>query len=200
MTNYYKLTLKGVKGQAYASYARGLLLQCINELAMDYDKDTTTEPPMIPVYWPDRVYSVFAFEELKPKSVSAKCALFVLMYKEHRSVVYTPSKIERANLRHVTVSPELLTVYLTAKDYPLAGPKSITDYIRNYNAVRDLAVNGKPVKAGFPDVYDREYERTLGDNPAKLQLYWAHLRTLGWAKIDGVWQVKRMHLKSHHED
>lgn len=192
-TTYYKLTIKGMKGCAYVSYKNDVLLMAINEL-----KSTGCEPVggfVIPLIKGHLAH--FHCEEIKPKTVSAKAALFVLMFKEHRNVVYTPSKIELSNLRHVTMSEQLLKVYFAAKDYPLAGPKTISDYIRNYNAVRDLAANGPAVKAGFPDYFDSGYEKML--SPEKLSAYRLHLVALGWRKIDGVWV--RNHLSSKmHED
>lgn len=191
MTNYYKLTIKGVKGQVYAIYKDGVLKMLINEQAQPQ--------AVVHFYLKSMRETKWVIEEIKPKSVSSKAALFVLMFKEYRNVVYTPSKIELSNLRHVTMSEQLLKVYFAAKDYPLAGPKTISDYIRNYNAVRDLAANGKPVRTSFPDVYDREYEKTLGDNVGKLQAYWAHLRDLNWKKIDGVWTQNRLATKAHED-
>jgi hypothetical protein len=198
MTTYYKLTIKGMTGAAYASYRKGILHVAVNELAQPATGNWQPATNL-PLSEQNLKSAGFEFKELKPSTVSAKCALFIMMFKEYRNVVYTPSKIERANLKLVTCNQELLKTYFTAKDYPLAGPKSITDYIRNYNAVRDLATNGKPMRVSFPDVYDRDYERTLGDNTAKLQLYWAHLRSKGWAKIDGTWVIKQMHNKDHYE-
>lgn len=189
MTTYYKLTIKGVSGQAYASYKDGVLSMLINDMKV-------VSGSVFHVYFESLLHTKWIVEEIKPRSVSSKAGLFVLMYKEHRNVVYTPSKTELANLKHVTVTADLLKIYFASKDYPLAGPKTITDYIRNYNAVRDLAANGKPQRTSFPDVYDREYEKSLGDNVGKLQKYWEHLRTLGWSRRDGVW-MPALHTKEH---
>ncbi len=45
---------------------------------------------------------------------------------------------------------------------------------------------GVQAKSSFPMVYDKAYEKTISEDVAKLQRYWAHLRTLGWKKVDGA--------------
>jgi hypothetical protein len=124
---------------------------------------------------------------LKPKSVADKVALFTLKYKQHKGQPYRAMKEEKANLKNVTVNEALLDAYFKHVNYPLNGTKSMADYIRHYNTVRDLAANGVQAKNSFPMVYDKAYEKTISEDVAKLQRYWAHLRTLGWKKVDGAW-------------
>lgn len=192
MTTYYKLTIKGLTGSAYALYKKGTLSICVNELVATGNEQPATSVPLSEQHLKA---AGFTIEALKPKSVSSKAALFVLMFKEHRNVVYTPTKIELANLKRVTISEQLLKIYFAAKDYPLAGPKTISDYIRNYNAVRDLAANGPVVKSGFPDYFDSGYEKTL--SPEKLSAYRLHLVALGWRKIEGIWVRNHLSSKVH---
>lgn len=198
-SKYYKVTSAYMKGHAFASYKSEELLMLICEWSHQH-QDARIMVQNFPITLTGLECSeVFTIKELVPRTVSEKCALFIMMFKEYRNVVYTPSKTERANLKLVTCNRQLLETYFKAKDYPLAGPKTITDYIRNYNAVRDLAANGRPVRTSFPDVYDRDYERTLGDNPAKLQLYWQHLRDLGWKKVDHTWTLNHLSTKAHED-
>lgn len=184
----YKITLHSIKGQAYALYEKGMLSYFINEL----DNDQAVR-----ALFPTIALSEVAFksltgikiQELKPKSSSDKIALFIFTWKQHKGTTYRPTKEEKANITNVTVTQELLNTYFKATQYPLAGLKSISDYIRHYNEVRDLARNGTPTKKEtFPDVYDRDFEKMIGDNPEKLTRYRAHLRALGWQYVDGGWK------------
>ena len=114
---------------------------------------------------------------------------FCAMYK---GVAYRAGKEEKANMKLVSVTKELLHTYFTATQYPLSSVKSMADYVRQYNAVRDLATNGKPVKQqSFPDHPDSDYEKTLG--PEKLSAFRMHLVQLGWKKVEGVWSKKDVH-------
>lgn len=183
-TTTYKIMLEGDSGAAYAMFQDGALKMFINEWSK------FTEPPK---YIPIQEKSFIAWSNdykvtaLQPRSVADKVALFCLLYKQHKNLTYRAGKEEKANLKLVTVNNELLEVYFTSTQYPLTGTKSMADYVRHYNTVRDLATNGKPVKSAFPDVYDREYEKRIGEDVSKLQRYWAHLRAQGWVKNDGVW-------------
>ncbi len=124
--------------------------------------------------------------ELKPRTVQDKIVAFCMAFRNYRKTAYTPKKNERANIADVSVSKEMLDAYFTSSDFPLTYAKSISDYVRHYNYLRDITANGKPSKSKYPDVYDREFERKL-DGPA-LSAYWQHLHALGWKKIDGQWK------------
>lgn len=181
----YKVTGGGYAGHAYAMYENGFLRMLMAEFSAP---ETFEEPVDFPLREVDLVNSiVYKGEQLKAKSAGDKIALFVLKYKQHKDIAYRATKQERANITHVTVTEQLLNTYFTTTQYPLAGTKSITDYIKHYNEVRDLAQNGTPAKSAFPDVYDREYEKHIGDDTSKLQRYWEHLRSKGWKRQDGVW-------------
>lgn len=187
----YKLSLQGYSGFAFALYKNDVLDQCINEITMNYVADNSKDMPMIPLYRQDLVYTKFTYAELVPKTVAEKVALFSLKYKQHKGQPYRAMKEEKANLKTVTVNNQLLDAYFTNINYPLNSSKSMADYVRHYNTIRDFATNGKPVKRLFPDVYDRMYEKTIGDDVVKLQAYWQHLRDIGWHKQDGIWVKKQ---------
>jgi hypothetical protein len=175
-TTTVKLTLPGHKGAAYAMYEDGVLVMLINEIV-------NCQLSIINYAGKD-----FERVELTPKTVSEKVAMFCLLYKKHKAIPYRASKQEKANLKLVTVNEHLLNTYFTHTSYPLTHTKTMADYVRHYNTVRDLAANGVPQKkSAFPDVYDKLYERTISDDITKLQRYWAHLREQGWRKTDGVW-------------
>ena len=181
-TTTYKLTMKGVKGSAYAMFNEDLLHILINELE---------ETPV--TLRKDRFFEMLkgfgmTAQELVPKTVADKVAMFCMLHKNYKGFAYRAGKTEKANMRGVNVSQQLLDAYFTNTAYPLTATKTMADYVRHYNTVRDIASNGKPVKkSSFPEVYDREYERNISQDVSKLQSYWSHLRELGWRKIDGVW-------------
>jgi len=182
----YKVTSR-FPGQAYAMYENGFLTMLISEFEHPEVREGFIGEDF-PLREFDLVHSeVFTANELKPKTVSDKIALFTMLYKRHKGITYRSTKQDRANIVNVSVTEQLLNTYFKATQYPLAGVKSITDYIKHYNEVRDLAQNGVMVKNEFPNVYDREWEKRISDNPSKLQRYWQHLRALGWKKVDGVW-------------
>jgi hypothetical protein len=184
-TTNYKITLEGSTGASYAQYEDGTLRMFINEWSK------FTEPPRaIPVkekYLLAMHGAEINVAELRPRSVADKVALFCLRHKELLKFTYRPMKAEKANMKDVTVNDEYLKLYFTNNDFPLNKNKSMADYVRHYNVVRNLAINGLPdkVKSRFPDVYDREFERSLEGET--LAAYWEHLRNKGWRKVDGVW-------------
>lgn len=184
-TNTYKITVQGVAGSAYAMYKDSILRMLINELegipfllsAINLSEAAFLEQSGIKI------------QKLQAKSVADKVAMFCMLYKQHKNVSYYATKEEKANLKNVTVNEQLLTAYLTTNTYPLTGAKSMADYVRHYNTVRDLVTNGRPVKSRFPDVYDSGYEKTIEGET--LSAYWQHLIKLGWRKKDGAWQMSR---------
>lgn len=192
MSNTYKVTGYW-DGVVYAMYKHGLLAMAIVELTNNQQLIANNQcaPPGFDMF-PLKEFDLLRSEMLtavllKPKSVADKVALFTLKYKQHKGQPYRAMKEEKANLKNVTVNEALLDAYFKHVNYPLNGTKSMADYIRHYNTVRDLAANGVQAKSSFPQVYDKAYEKTISEDVAKLQRYWAHLRTLGWKKVDGTW-------------
>jgi hypothetical protein len=194
MNNIYKITKVKHRGELYVQYHHGF----IKEMLITFD------PPLQNKEWEDLIslipldenllpvqpgmpayFRAYTISLLQPRTVNEKLAAFCMQFRGHRNSAYTPKKNERANVAQVTMSDKLLEVYFTNDSFPLSYAKSINDYIRHYNYIRDIAVNGKPVKSTFPDVYDREYERTLEGE--KLSAYWQHLNKLGWKKVEGIW-------------
>jgi hypothetical protein len=190
MINIYKVTHSKYRGAAYLMFKKAE----IREVLIEFDpflegRERAELAQYLPFKEEEFVHleshTDFVAAQLKPRTVADKVAAFCMRFRAHRNSPYTCKKTERANLNEITMSDRLLEVYFTTDTYPLSYAKSITDYIKHYNYIRDIATNGKPVKSGFPDVYDREYERTL--EPEKLSLYWQHISKLGWRKVDGVW-------------
>jgi hypothetical protein len=191
MQNTYKIT-GYFDGVVYAQYNNGMLAMMLCELTKPLiSNDNPPGWDMFPMQENDLLNctEMFTVRELKPKSASDKLALFCFVYQLHKRTTYRTTKEDRANIVHVTVNEHLLNTYFKATAYPLAGLKSVGDYIRHYNEVRDLAANGATKKNSFPDVYDKAYEQIIGDDVTKLQRYWEHLRSLGWRKVEGVWKL-----------
>lgn len=186
----YKITLHGVRGQAYVLYEDSVIRYFINELEGVHIFTLFASVPTNEAQI--KTLTGIKLQELKPKSASDKLAMFSFQYKQLKGITYTPTREERANIAHVTINEQLLNTYFKCTQYPMQGLKSITDYIRHYNAVRDLATNGAPVKAEFPAVYDRDYEKHISENTEKLTRYWQHLRALGWKKEEGVWKLQQV--------
>lgn len=109
-----------------------------------------------------------------------------MYFKAKRGTNYSAKKQEKVNIKNVVVSDDLLAAYFSTEAYPLNYSKSINDYIKHYNYIRDVSKNGKPEKAAFPNEYNLSFERTLDSQT--LPKYWQHLRQLGWSKTQrGVW-------------
>lgn len=186
MNNIYKITMRGVKGALYASYKDGTLFELLNAYvpsddiirlgSFAYYDETALQSAN---------YEGLGITKLIARTVTDKITMFCTTFREHRNSPYTPKKNEKANIAQVSVSRELLEVYFINTEFPLSYAKSINDYIKHYNYVRDLAANGKPSKSRFPDVYDRDFERSLEGET--LSAYWQHLNKLGWKKTDGTW-------------
>lgn len=186
-TTFYKITLRNLSGAAYAMYEDGCLSMFLNELERNGPELFMLMPNVCMSELHLKGLTGITVQQLQPKTVADKVALFCLKYKQHKGQPYRAMKEEKANLKTVTVTNVLLDAYFTNDNYPLNTTKSMADYVRHYNTIRDLAANGRPVKRVFPDVYDREYERRIGDDVVKLQAYWQHLRNIGWYKSEGVW-------------
>jgi hypothetical protein len=188
MSNTYKVTGK-FKGAIYASYKNEWLDIAITDLGSQVQPALTPSFVQLPLREFDLKCDELLFaQEIKGKTVAEKVALFCLKYKEHKGVAYRAQKEEKANMKTVTVNAQLLDAYFSGTQFPLNQFKSMADYIKNYNTVRDLAANGVKAKSSFPDVYDLQYEHMIGVDVSKLQRYWEHLRSLGWKKVDGTWK------------
>jgi hypothetical protein len=189
MNNIYKLTIQGLAGAAYFSYKDGALLEVLlsfKELPSIWSDFRQCIPADERYVLAQHVPKQYHIEILKPRTVSDKLAAFCMTFRRYRNSAYSTKKQERTNIADVMMSDKLLEAYFSCNDYPLTYAKSISDYIRHYNFIRDIATNGKPAKSRFPDVYDREFEKTLEGET--LSAYWQHLNKLGWRKIEGLWR------------
>jgi hypothetical protein len=177
----YKLISTKGPGCAYLLYKGGRL----NALNWEFNRELnhaeknfitlpTTEQELA------ELRPVFVTTEIKMRTATEKLKVFCMYFKAKRRSTYTPKKQERANIKEVVVSKPLLEVYFNNTDFPLNYAKSINDYIKHYNYIRDLAQNGKPATTRYPDQYEKSFEAKL--TPQELPKYWQHLRRLGWTK------------------
>ncbi|MGD1960521.1 MAG: hypothetical protein ACFB2Y_16800 [Fulvivirga sp.] len=129
---------------------------------------------------------VFKVREIPERTASDKLKLFCMYFKAKRGSTYTANKFERANIKNVVMNSALLEAYFSTDSYPLTYAKTINDYIKHYNHIRDISRNGAPKKARFPNEYNKDFERRL--EGAEISQYWKHLTNLGWKKnAKGVW-------------
>ncbi|MBL6448542.1 hypothetical protein JMN32_19685 [Fulvivirga sp. 29W222] len=129
---------------------------------------------------------VFEVTEMEAKTAHDKLKLFCMYFKAKRGSTYTAKKQEKANIKEVVVTKGLLNTYFSNDSFPLTYAKSINDYIRHYNYIRDINRNGLPEKSKFPNEYDARFEKQL--SPEELSQYWSHLRNLGFRQNDRrVW-------------
>ena len=108
-----------------------------------------------------------------PRSVKEKVVAFCAAHKDYRGVVYVPKLLEKANLKDVMVTDELLKVFFES---PLQN-FTLKNYIDRINITRDQARNGRAGTGAFPNRWDAAFVATL--NPEQLNHYRAHLRSLG---------------------
>jgi len=125
----------------------------------------------------------FVLEDMQKMTAREKLIVFCNGYKASKKTTYSAKQAEKANIKTVQVNEELMKAYFNHTNYPLNVAKSINDYIRHFNFVKDLAANGTPKtnRKAFPEHYDRNYEYSLkGD---EITAYHKHLRALGWESI-----------------
>ena len=127
-------------------------------------------------------------ELLEPKSVQDKVVLFSIFFRKYRGVNYAAKILEKANLKGVAVTKQLLTTFFES---PLSN-FTLSNYIARINLTKDHTRNGNEIqKPRFPDVYDRATEARLSGQ--ELSEYYQHLYKLGWRRdttggVGTVWK------------
>lgn len=190
MIHDYKITSRMMDGAIYLRYEK----ECLTAIAMELNKPLEAHVwrsflDRLPLQkdWINRQLSgVFEVKELSSgRSVQDKVVLFCGAYKHYRGVPYKPTTLEKANLKNVMVSRELLDTFFKS---PLSN-FSMKNYIDRINITRDWQKNGmnQHLLSAMPDEYSAEYESKL-DGPG-LSEYRAHLISLGWKKDErGTWK------------
>lgn len=185
-TRIIKLTTKpghNLPGCAYLLFLNGTL----SAVNWDFKRSLTEdEKDIVRESFPFTIEdlqlpSIFDVSEPKNKTAHEKLRTFCIIHKAIRGTAYTPKAQEKANIKNVVVTQSLMETYFNNTAYPLTYAKSINDYIKHYNYIRDLNKNGAPGK--YPNEYIKAFEKSL--QPDELPKYWAHLRSLGWVKNAG---------------
>jgi hypothetical protein len=189
----YKLTSRLVSGAIYLRYENCLLtgLEFIlnNPLTDDQYQWFKNNLPQYDTEIARLKAGTMEVKELKPKSIQEKIILFCQYYMHYRGVSYKAKTLEKANLKDVPVSPELLKVFFES---PLSN-FTLKNYIDRINITKDFAKNGQKGKR-FPNVYDKDFEKTLSNS--ELPEYWQHLIKNGWVRVKTnsgmIWKEKTL--------
>ena len=189
MIKDYKITGKLIPGAIYIRYEHGELTHVLLEL-------TAKMNPQIFEAFKARLKSDdnvrhllenFDVKELgNGRSVQDKLVMFCGAYKHYRNVPYKAKETEKANLKNVPVTRELLDVFFKS---PLAN-YTLDNYIKRINITRDWHKNGmnNHLLEAFPSEWNEEFSRTLEGQ--RLSEYYQHLHALGWKKDDrGNWKM-----------
>ena len=189
MTKDYKITSRLMDGAIYLRYEKNELTTIALELTKSIDGEVWTAfTSKLPYQsaWLSNLSGTFEVKELKAgRSVQDKVIMFCSAHKHFRGVPYKPTTLEKANMKGVLVTRELLDTFFKS---PLAN-FSMKNYIDRINITRDWQKNGmnKHLLNAFPNEYNREFELSL--DPARLSDYWQHLRDHGWKKDErGYWR------------
>lgn len=107
-------------------------------------------------------------------AANEKIALFCRSYEQQHRVKYKISKAEVGMISKAEMSEPLVQLYFTSTEW-WAKVKSVTNYCKNINEIRQLAVNGST--GGHPNRWDVAHTKKL--DGAGLTAYYQHLRGLG---------------------
>lgn len=185
-TTIYKLKSSRVQGVIYVCYRDGLFsnLDCADATltAEQCGYLLRTLPPR-EAQLQDVNMGTLTASLVVPRSVKDKVVLFCANYKSYRGVVYVPKLIEKANLKDVPVTNELLTVFFES---PLQN-FTLKNYIDRINITKDQARNGRAGTVVFPNQWDARFAAGLSGET--LTSYRAHLRSLEWRydSSRGIW-------------
>lgn len=188
MIKDYKITGKLIPGAIYIRYEKGALTNVLLEL------NSTINPQIFEAFKArlksdDNVRLLLENFEVKElgngRSIQDKLVMFCGAYKHYRGVPYKAKETEKANLKNVPVTRELLDVFFKS---PLAN-YTLDNYIKRINITRDWHKNGmnNHLLEAFPDEWNEEFSRTLDGQ--RLSEYYKHLNDIGWRKNErGEWK------------
>jgi hypothetical protein len=188
MIRDYKVTGKLIPGAVYLRYEHGALTAMMLEFNGQINEQIWQSFKTRMGYSENMklLSETFDVRELNSaKSLQDKIVLFCSSYKHYRNVPYKPKELEKANLKNVPVTRELLDTFFKS---PLAN-YTLDNYIRRINITRDWNKNGmnNHLADAFPDEWNEDYSRTLDGE--RLSKYYTHLIALGWKKDDrGIWK------------
>lgn len=128
----------------------------------------------IPFREDDIKTSGLPLEAMSGKLTADKIALFCRMYKQYCLIDYKISRAETGIIKGAEVTEPLLKVYFETTEW-WAKTKSVTNYFKNLNEIRRIALVGGSPK--YPNSWDKTYASRL--SPQQLTEYFAHMRSIG---------------------
>jgi hypothetical protein len=173
----YKLKSPSITGSVYVRYRDGLFSALDGSSAELTPAQWAYLLKTVPVQesqWHAAALGAMKVDLLVPRSVKDKVVAFCAAHLNYRQVAYQPKQLEKANLKDVVVTDELLRVFFES---PLQN-FSLKNYIDRINITRDQARNGRAGTGAFPNRWDAAFAATLTGET--LNGYRAHLRALGW--------------------
>lgn len=115
-------------------------------------------------------------KEVPLSATGQKIALFCRFYKQYLQLNYNVMPADAKKINGVSVDEKLMELYFSNTEWWGKQPKSIANFVKNYNALNQLLNVGKKKK--FPSRYDRLFESKLKGED--LPEYWRYLRSLGY--------------------
>lgn len=182
--NIYRVNSKAFEGFIYLKYTNGKLSaidipnpmkrEVFRALLQYIEQEETEIKPNSQI-----IGTSIICQKMNARTAKDKLIMFAMSFRHYRGFNYQASEIERANIKNVPVTKELLDCFFTD---PL-GKFTITNYIYRINITRDQLVNGKRTAGSyrFPSHYDRDVEAKLSGQ--ELQAYYKHLKANGWVRI-----------------
>lgn len=113
-------------------------------------------------------------QQIELDQTSVKVAMFCAAYKQHTGLKYQVRKADVAKAAEVPMEGKILDLYFTNKEWWGKQPKSLSNYVSNYNNLMQLA-NQKPARAEdkYPSEPDMEYIKKLTlPEGVKVQQFW----------------------------
>jgi len=130
----------------------------------------------------------FSYEALKVDSTRDKIGIFCVAFKAQFGKDYAvkPNQARKWKEDHSkTPAPmALMQFYMKCSEFPIAGPKSILDYLRHYESILQLKEKASKDKTGdFPGYFDKSLlSKLASSNPTKYQAYRTHLQSIGFER------------------
>lgn len=178
----YRIKSKKFKGMLFLKYKDGRLDEAIMPEEVEGDSITLPLTPSVRQMEDKSLWGGQATaQEIPMRTAREKVIMFCTAFKYYRKVHYVAKDNEKANIKHVPVTRELLDIFFQSPLHHF----TIDNYIGRINITRDWLKNGLPDKtrggSAHPSYWDEAYERNLSG--PELTAYRAHLRKLGWKTI-----------------
>lgn len=197
--NYYEVFFKKDKHhESQLVDVRHMFITQLNEFIAGLDTGYSLEEcknillKMYPnVDFNNKQITLLLFKKNTEKTAD-KIGQFCSMYEKFTGIKYKISRAEIGMIKNVKVDERLLLAYFQSEDW-WAKVKSVTNYVKNYNEIRAVALGKKASE--FPNYWSEIAEKKIPTH--KLSDYWKHLRDLGYEPIyhPGTTTVKEWKLK-----